>query len=266
MALVVLITGATGTASRVYALARYTAEVLDTQGHTTVIVDPGRVPADIVSAVAASDAVVLVSPGTVLDLLAPGALSGKTVLPVVTGETPSSLEAAETALRPVVSALGADQILRGAHIPDHDLASHGCGAVLAPDADDALRLALDGLSPDRRSADEDDALLISAEQAVAGHEAGALLLDVRRGDDRAHQIDGVLHVEKDQLAEFFDPSSAKAPAVRPDHPIVVFCNRERGSAKAVRLLRALGFTDVRHVRGGSAELARAQRDRYAHIG
>jgi FMN reductase len=76
----------------------------------------------------------------------------------------------------------------------------------------------------------------------------------------------VVHVEKDQLATLFDPSSPKALRLRLDHPIIVFCNRERGSLKAVRLLRAVGFTDVRHVRGGAAELARAQQDRYAHIG
>lgn len=186
MALVVLIAGATGTTSRAYALTRYIAESLDAQGHTTVIVDPARAPEDIISAVAASDAVVLVSPGAVLDMLPPGVLSGKTVLPVVIGGAAANLGAAESALHPVVTALGARQILRGAEILERDLEIHGCGAVLAPDADDALRRVLDSLSTALGTkAAEDDDLLVSAEEAVADYEAGALLLDVRRSDDRA---------------------------------------------------------------------------------
>lgn len=293
MGLVVLLVGATGIESRAHALTRYAAECLDALGHTTLIVDPGQIPADVlvsgdasapaardvVATVEAADAVIPVTPvrngsfsaalKAVLDLLPPGAFADKTVMPVATGGTSSHLTGLEYSLHPVIADLGGRHILRGAYVLDRDLEVHGCGAVLAPDSDEELRLALSRLSSalGGTARDDDDALLISAEDALALHEEGALLLDVRRGDDRDHAITGVVHVEKSDVPLLFGTSSEGALGVRTARPIVVFCNRERGSLRVVQMLRDFGYVDVRYVRGAAAALNRAQQNRsHAYIG
>jgi FMN reductase len=299
MALIVLLVGATGTASRAHALTRYVAECLDTYGHTTLIIDPGQTPAevliagdssapsarDIAATVEAADAIVPVTPvrngsfsaalKAVLDLLPSGAFVGKTVMPIATGGTSSHLTGLEYSLHPVIADLGGRHILRGAYVLDSDLDVHGCGAALAPQSDDALRLALAGLSAalgGKVRAEDDDVLLVGAEDALNLHDAGALLVDVRRGDDRHHSIQGVVHIEKSDVPALFDPSSVPSLGIRAARSIVVFCNRERGSLRVVQMLRDFGYTDVRHVRGAAAALEVAQQDRaqekraHAYIG
>ncbi|MET0898591.1 MAG: NAD(P)H-dependent oxidoreductase [Mycobacterium sp.] len=294
MALVVLLVGATGTTSRAHALTRYVAECLDSYGHTTLIVDPGQAPAEVLIAgdssapsareiaatVEAADAVIPVTPvrngsfsaalKAVLDLLPPGAFADKTVMPVGTGGTSSHLTGLEYSLHPVIADLGGRHILRGAYVLDSDLEVHGCGAALAPQADDALRLVLAGLSAALgggvRSRD-DDALLVAAEDALALRDAGALLLDVRRADDRGHTIRGVVHVEKIDVPTLFEPNSVPALGIRAARSIVVFCNREKGSLRVVQMLQEFGYTDVRHVRGAAAALDDAQQNRaHAYLG
>jgi len=51
-----------------------------------------------------------------LDLLSPGALSGKVILPIATGGTLAHLLAIDYALKPVIAALGARYVLGGVYL------------------------------------------------------------------------------------------------------------------------------------------------------
>ncbi len=75
-----------------------------------------------------------------LDLLPPDALRGTTVLPLATGGSPGHLLALDYALKPVLSALGARDVLDGVFATDIQLVSRD-GAGYAPDA--ALLARLD---------------------------------------------------------------------------------------------------------------------------
>lgn len=68
-----------------------------------------------------------------LDLLPADALRGKTVLPLATGGSPTHLLALDYALKPVLSALGARDILDGVFAADAQLAPHESGGYV-PDA------------------------------------------------------------------------------------------------------------------------------------
>ncbi len=75
-----------------------------------------------------------------LDLLPAEALRGKTVLPLATGGTLGHLLALDYALKPVLSALGARDILDGVFAVDAQLATHESGGYVP---DDALIARLD---------------------------------------------------------------------------------------------------------------------------
>ena len=68
-----------------------------------------------------------------LDLLPQDGLRGKTVLPLATGGSLAHLLALDYALKPVLSALGARDILDGVFATDAQLAAHGAGGYV-PDA------------------------------------------------------------------------------------------------------------------------------------
>lgn len=68
-----------------------------------------------------------------LDLLPQEALRGKTVLPLATGGSLAHLLALDYALKPVLSALGARDILDGVFATDQQLVSHESGGYV-PDA------------------------------------------------------------------------------------------------------------------------------------
>ena len=76
---------------------------------------------------------------TFLDLLPMEALRGKTVLPLATGGSSAHLLAMDYALKPVLSALGARDILDGVFAVDAQLVSHESGAYV-PDASLVQRL------------------------------------------------------------------------------------------------------------------------------
>jgi FMN reductase len=63
-----------------------------------------------------------------LDLLPADALCGKTVLPIATGGGPSNLRAIDRALQPVLSALGADDILEMIFVADGQVGWRDFGA------------------------------------------------------------------------------------------------------------------------------------------
>jgi FMN reductase len=65
-----------------------------------------------------------------LDLLPPDALRGKTVLPLATGGSLAHLLALDYALKPVLSALGARDILDGVFATDSQLAPHESGGYV----------------------------------------------------------------------------------------------------------------------------------------
>ena len=96
-----------------------------------------------VERVAAADLVVVATPiykaaysgllKLFLDLLPQDALRGKTVLPLATGGSLAHLLALDYALKPVLSALGARDILDGVFATDQQFAPHESGAYV-PDA------------------------------------------------------------------------------------------------------------------------------------
>ncbi|WP_213813660.1 rhodanese-like domain-containing protein [Glaciihabitans sp. dw_435] len=86
---------------------------------------------------------------------------------------------------------------------------------------------------------------ISADQARARIEGGALLVDVRSeaGRESAGTITGATIVAKDEVAAF-------AARTAPDRDIVVFCGSIDGSGPFVNFLDEQGFSHVDHVDGG----------------
>jgi FMN reductase len=82
---------------------------------------------------------------TFLDLLPPDALRGKTVLPLATGGSIAHLLAIDYALKPVLCALGARDILDSvyaadAQIPKHPTLGHEPVSELAERIDNAVRV------------------------------------------------------------------------------------------------------------------------------
>ena len=77
---------------------------------------------------------------TFLDLLPQNALRGKTVLPLVSGGSPGHQLVLDYALKPVLSALGAQHILQGIYILDKQVLAYGNGVTLAliPEIEDRL--------------------------------------------------------------------------------------------------------------------------------
>lgn len=74
-----------------------------------------------------------------LDALPPDALSGRTVLPLATGGSVAHLLVLDYALKPVLSALGARDILDGVFVTDAQLQPHPSDIYL-PDDDVVARL------------------------------------------------------------------------------------------------------------------------------
>ena len=69
-----------------------------------------------------------------LDLLPTDILRGKTVLPLATGGSLGHFLALDYALKPVLAALGARDILDGVFATDHQLAAHESGGYVPDDA------------------------------------------------------------------------------------------------------------------------------------
>ena len=85
-----------------------------------------------------------------LDLLAPDALRGKTVLPLATGGSPGHLLALEYALKPVLAALGARHVLDPVYVVDSAWNTHEqWGRVPTLEVIARIDDALSGLSPER---------------------------------------------------------------------------------------------------------------------
>jgi FMN reductase len=100
-------------------------------------------------AVAQADGIVIATPvykasytgllKAFLDLLPENALAGKVVLPLVTGGTIGHLLTIDYALRPVLTALGADHVVQGRFLLDSDIVrGEGGRTRLTPEAERRL--------------------------------------------------------------------------------------------------------------------------------
>lgn len=125
---------------------------------------------DAVAAVRGARAVVIASPvykascsgllKIFLDLLPPGALDGKTVLPVTTAGSLAHCLAIDYAMKPVLAVLGARHILQGACLLDADFDHADDGSIsLAGAARDRLWQSLDQLEEALQRQRRLDALL-----------------------------------------------------------------------------------------------------------
>jgi len=75
-----------------------------------------------------------------LDILPQSALRGKTVLPIATGGSPAHLLAIDYALKPVLSVLGATDLLQGVYVIDKQVAIDSEGRLVFGDEEVRERL------------------------------------------------------------------------------------------------------------------------------
>ena len=93
---------------------------------------------------------------------------------------------------------------------------------------------------------------ITAAEAAALQAAGALVVDVRDGTEVAAsgKVKGAVAVPRGLIEFKADPESpAHDPAFRRDRPVVLYCASGGRSALAGKVLRDMGFTDVRNLGG-----------------
>jgi FMN reductase len=82
---------------------------------------------------------------TFLDLLPPDALRGKTLWPLATGGSPAHLLALEYALKPVLAALGARDMLDAVYVLDREWRTHDTlGPIPLPEVIERIDAALRG--------------------------------------------------------------------------------------------------------------------------
>ncbi|WP_025676816.1 NADPH-dependent FMN reductase [Paenibacillus massiliensis] len=142
---VVIIAGAPSVSSRLTGLTSYSAEVLERAGLSVEVIQVSALPAEALVyadfnstavkqalvSVQAADAVIVATPvykaaysGVLklfLDLIPQEGLRGKPVLPLVIGGSIAHLLAIDYALKPVLSALGARQLLGGVYAVDQGI-------------------------------------------------------------------------------------------------------------------------------------------------
>ncbi|MBU7600478.1 NADPH-dependent FMN reductase [Streptomyces sp. P38-E01] len=171
MAHVLALTGSPSPTSRTNALVRHVGSRLSATGHTVDHLDVRDLPpvallaadashpaiAAALAAVAEADAVVIGTPvykaaysgllKTLLDLLPQSALAGKTVLPLATGGTPAHVLAIDYGLRPVLTSLGTDSVLRGWFVTDRELSLDADGGLtLGREAAEGVEAAVERLT------------------------------------------------------------------------------------------------------------------------
>ena len=161
MSSILLISGSPSATSRSGSLLEYARRHFVSAGITAELVGLRDFPAedlvlgkyespafdDVKSLLAEASAVVVATPiykaaytgglKALLDVLPQTALRGKTVLPLATGGSPAHQLSIDYALKPVLSALGATDLLQGVYVVDNQLR---VGPDGQPEfADDALR-------------------------------------------------------------------------------------------------------------------------------
>src|SRR6267154_1947466 len=89
---------------------------------------------------------------------------------------------------------------------------------------------------------------ISANQAIALHNKGALVLDVRSSEEFAQgHIVEARNIALEQLANSVDTLKKYR-----EKPVIVYCEAGSRSAQAAKLLKAQGFANVFSLQGGLA--------------
>lgn len=148
MAKVVTIAGSPSHPSRSHAVLEYARSILESKGLQTDAIVVRNLPAEDLlfgrydspalqepkSLIEQANGVIIATPiyktaytgvlKAFLDLLSPGALTGKIILPIATGGTLAHLLSIDYALKPVISALGARHILAGVYIVDSQIQQH----------------------------------------------------------------------------------------------------------------------------------------------
>lgn len=89
---------------------------------------------------------------------------------------------------------------------------------------------------------------ISSNEAIALHNKGALVLDVRTAEEFAGgHIVNARHISLETLADNLDSIKKYR-----EKPVIVCCETGNRSAQAVKLLKAQGYTSVFSLSGGLA--------------
>lgn len=94
---------------------------------------------------------------------------------------------------------------------------------------------------------------LTVEQTAQALDDGALLVDLRDGDERRAEgvIPGAVHMSRGMLEFYADPSLPyHRPELKPDRRIVLHCASGGRSALGADLLREMGYTNVAHLDGG----------------
>lgn len=164
MPTILAVSGSPSSTSRTASAVGHALGLLRAEGHTASHLAVRDLPsADLLAgrrdtpalwsasdAVAQADGVIIATPvykasytgllKAFLDLLPENALAGKVVLPFVTGGTIGHLLAIDYALRPVLTALGADHVVQGRFLLDSDIVRAGTAdqTRLTPEAERRL--------------------------------------------------------------------------------------------------------------------------------
>ncbi|NUP49048.1 MAG: NADPH-dependent FMN reductase [Catenulispora sp.] len=151
MPIILAVSGSPSATSRTASAAEHALALLGVRGHAVSHVAVRDLPSDdllsgfrdtpalwtATDAVAQADGVIIATPvykasytgllKAFLDLLPEDAFAGKVVLPLVTGGTIGHLLTIDYALRPVLTALGADHVVQGRFLLDSDIVRGGGG-------------------------------------------------------------------------------------------------------------------------------------------
>jgi len=175
MSHVLSIAGNPGASPKSSGILEYSHQFLRRKGLTTHAISIRCLPAepllrgdshhpeiqDAIARVAQAEGVIVVTPVSkgsytgilkaFLDILPCNALRDKVVLPIVTSCTAGQLLVLEYALKPVLSALGARNILDGVYLTDYQMQfAHGGKLQLEDSAEEALDQALQQLTAEVR--------------------------------------------------------------------------------------------------------------------
>ena len=168
MANVVKIAGSPAYPSRSHAVLEYSRSILESKGLHTDAIAVRDLPAEDLlfgrydsaalqhpkALIEQANGVIIATPiyktaytgvlKAFLDLLSPGALSGKIILPIATGGTLAHLLSIDYALKPVLAALGARHIVAGVYIVDSQIQQHdGAKVQLVDEIEQRLQDSLE---------------------------------------------------------------------------------------------------------------------------
>jgi rhodanese-related sulfurtransferase len=270
--------------SRTAAVAADLAQRLEHAGRTTVRLEVGpdgfvdECRASLSAVLAQADGLVLVLardrpswPETVAHTvsdtlaLADGTrFADPVVVLVATGTDPAAFELDTDEVDAQLRRIAPRGVTPTVFVDEEEVAGDGCaGALLG--RSEARMHALCGLltdllppsTPSRTGTPDMDAdtattdpLLIDPAEVPDLLAAGGLLIDVRHPDTRAANgdVEGAEIVDKAAIEDRFGgPEGLSEPAER---DLVVLCGSVNGSGPVAARLVALGYTRVRHVRGG----------------